>query len=122
MGARQHKNELNKLLNKDTNEKIKREWIVKNIKGLGMKESSHFLRNIGYNNVAILDFHVIDLLVENKITKRLKTSTGKATKTLTPKRYLEIEKKLEQLCKKTNLNQSELDLYLWYMETGKVLK
>ncbi|MBT4540643.1 N-glycosylase/DNA lyase [Candidatus Woesearchaeota archaeon] len=134
--ARQHKNELKKVLDtnnnkfktnnneetKEINEKTKREWIVKNIKGLGMKESSHFLRNIGYNNVAILDFHVIDLLVENKIISRTKTSTGKATKTLSQKKYLEIEKELSKLCKKTKLTQAQLDLYLWYIETGKVLK
>ena len=27
-----------------------RDWIVKNIKGIGYKEASHFLRNIGFNN------------------------------------------------------------------------
>jgi len=120
--ARKHKIELKTLLSKDVDDKVKREWIKNNIKGLGMKESSHFLRNIGYNNLAILDFHVIDLLIENKVIKRPETSTGKETKTLTPKKYIEIENKLEKLCEKTNLNQAELDLYLWYLETGKVLK
>jgi N-glycosylase/DNA lyase len=43
-------------------------------------------------------------------------------KTLTEKRYLEIEQVLEGLGKKVNLNLAELDLYLWYLETGKVLK
>ena len=44
-----------------------RDWLVKNIKGLGYKEASHFLRNIGYKNYAIVDFHILDLLVKYKL-------------------------------------------------------
>ena len=91
-----------------------RDWLVKNIKGLGYKEASHFLRNIGHTNYALVDFHIVDLLVRNKIIKR--------PKTITPKIYLQIENKLQEIADKTNLNQAQLDLYLWYMETSKVLK
>lgn len=45
----------------DLNCKEKREWLAKNVKGLGLKEASHFLRNIGCLDVAIIDFHIIDL-------------------------------------------------------------
>ena len=31
----------------------KREWLVKNVKGIGWKEASHFLRNLSYKNFAI---------------------------------------------------------------------
>lgn len=79
-----------------------------------MKEASHFLRNIGYSNYAIIDFHIIDLLEREGIIKR--------PKTLTPAKYIEIENKLKEIGKKTELTQAELDLYLWYMETGKILK
>ncbi len=108
--ARKQKNELIEALN---NEKP-RDWIIKNIKGLGMKESSHFLRNIGHKDYAIIDFHIIDLLVDEGLVEK--------PKTITPKKYLEIEGVLERLAKKANLFQSELDLYLWYIETGTVLK
>ena len=91
-----------------------RNWIVENIKGLGYKEASHFLRNIGFENYAIIDFHIIDVLVKNKIIKR--------PKTLTKKKYLEIEKILEIIAGETKLSLGELDLYLWYMETNKILK
>ncbi len=91
-----------------------REWLVKNVKGLGWKEASHFLRNVGFNDVAIIDFHIIDILVENNLIKK--------PKTISKKMYLEIEEVLRKLAKKVNLTLSELDLYLWYMETGKVLK
>jgi N-glycosylase/DNA lyase len=91
-----------------------REWIVKNIKGLGYKEASHFLRNIGFEDYAIIDFHIIDLLVDYRLIER--------PKTLTKKKYLEIENLLRETANKTNLTLAELDLYLWYIETGKILK
>lgn len=94
--------------------KALREWIVKNIKGLGYKETSHFLRNIGFDDYAIIDFHIMDLLVKYNIIRR--------PKTITKNKYLEIEKVLEKISQKTNLTLAELDLYLWYMETGKILK
>lgn len=30
-----------------------REWLVENVKGLGMKESSHFIRNIGLSEISL---------------------------------------------------------------------
>jgi|TARA_B100001971_G_C18156987_1_gene519132 N-glycosylase/DNA lyase len=111
--ARKFKDNIKEILNSLKDEE-KREWLVKNIKGLGLKESSHFLRNIGYKDIAIIDFHIIDLLVKNKIIEK--------PKTITPKKYLEIEKILKKIAEKTNTNLGELDLYLWYEETGKVLK
>jgi N-glycosylase/DNA lyase len=103
------------LLGFKTNEK-KREWIVQNIKGLGMKEASHFLRNMGDKNLAIIDFHIVDLLAREGLLEKPKN------KSLTSKRYIEIENILKQLAEKTNTNLGELDLYLWYEETGKILK
>ncbi len=97
---------------KDGNEL--RDWIVKNIKGLGYKEASHFLRNIGYENFAIIDFHIIDVLVDYGLIER--------PKTISKKKYLEIEGLLGKIAKKTGLSQGELDFYLWYSETQKILK
>ena len=111
--ARKYKDNIKEHLNK-SREAETREWLVKNIKGLGYKEASHFLRNIGFKDVSIIDFHIIDLLVDNGIIKRPKTITKRV--------YLDIEKKLKTLAREVNLNLSELDLYLWYIETGKVLK
>ena len=91
-----------------------REWIVKNVKGLGYKESSHFLRNIGFQDYAIIDFHIVDLLVKHDLIEK--------PKTMTKSKYLEIEKILKEIGEKLELNMAQLDLYLWYLETGKVLK
>jgi len=98
----------------DINSQDIRNQLVKNIKGIGMKESSHFLRNIGFKDYAIVDFHIVDVLVDNGLIER--------PKTITSKKYLEIENVLREVTKKTNTSLGELDLYLWYHETGKVLK
>lgn len=112
--ARQHKDKIHDLVLNEKDEKKIREWIAENVRGLGMKESSHFLRNIGYKNCAIIDFHIVDLLVDEKLIEK--------PKTITKKKYLEIENVLEEVCEKAELSQGELDMYLWYIETGKVLK
>jgi len=111
--SRRYKNKLDHII-KNTNHNPLREWIVKNIKGLGFKEASHFLRNIGFDDYAIIDFHIVDLLVKYNIIQR--------PKSLTKKKYLEIEETLRKIAEKTNLTLAKLDLYLWYMETGKILK
>ena len=111
--ARKKINELKNAL-KIYNNKGLREWISKNILGLGYKESSHFLRNIGFKDLAIIDFHIIDLLERYNLTKKPKNMSKKI--------YLEIEAILEKIAHKLELNMAELDLYLWYIETGKILK
>ena len=113
--ARNYKDDISNILKSDKKEDEIREWIVKNIKGLGYKEASHFLRNIGFKNTAIIDFHIVDLLIKRKLLL-------KKPKTMTKRKYLEIEQILKSISEQSNLNLAELDLYLWYLETGKVLK
>ncbi len=84
------------------------------IKGFGYKEASHFLRNIGREDVAIIDRHVYRFLTENRLFPEVKT--------ITPKRYLEAEKVLEKVCRELGITQAELDLYIFYIKTKKVLK
>ena len=112
--SRKYKNNIKEKLLENKKDLEKREWLVKNIKGLGYKEASHFLRNIGYKEFAIIDFHIVDILVENKLITK--------PKTLTKTKYLEIENILKKLGKKVNLNLAELDLYLWFLETKKIYK
>ena len=76
--ARKKFNEIMAIIKEKRNEREIREWLVKNIKGLGYKEASHFLRNIGYKNVAIIDFHILNILQKfNLITNKPKTLTRK---------------------------------------------
>ena len=112
--ARKYKDSLKNVISSFNAEDELREWLVKNIKGIGYKEASHFLRNIGYTNFAIIDFHITDLLARYKLLEK--------PKTLTKKEYFKIENLLREIAEKSNLNLAELDLYLWYMETGKILK
>jgi N-glycosylase/DNA lyase len=104
--------EIEKILKNEDEEKI-REWLVENVKGIGWKEASHFLRNLGFKNFAILDRHVLRILCENGIIKEV-------PKTLSRKKYLGIEKKLQDIAKNLNITPAELDLYLFYLDTKKI--
>jgi N-glycosylase/DNA lyase len=112
--ARKHRNSLRDVIISSNSEGELRGWFVKNVKGLGYKEASHFLRNIGFENLAIIDFHIIDILEKYKAIER--------PKTLTEGKYMEIERVLRRIAGELGMNLAELDLYLWYAETGKVLK
>ncbi|MDD5172072.1 MAG: N-glycosylase/DNA lyase [Candidatus ainarchaeum sp.] len=116
MEAREHHNRLRLVLASAASDAERREWLADNVLGLGYKEASHFLRNTGHSSVAIIDFHIVDVLAEHGVIKKPKN------KSLSRKHYLEIEHILASIAKLAGLTQGELDLYLWYMETGKVLK
>ncbi|NCN99024.1 N-glycosylase [Candidatus Pacearchaeota archaeon CG10_big_fil_rev_8_21_14_0_10_35_219] len=97
------------------NESENRNWLVNNIKGIGMKEASHFLRNTGSQNLAILDRHILRTLEENNIISEM-------PKLLSQKQYLIIEQKFQDLAKQLNMSPARLDLMVWYLKTGKVAK
>lgn len=112
--ARKFIHQLDSILKSSPNEKDLRKWLTRNIKGIGYKEASHFLRNIGFMNLAIIDFHIVNLLLKYGLIDK--------PKTLTRRRYMDIERILSEVAEKTGLRLGELDLYLWYIETGKILK
>jgi N-glycosylase/DNA lyase len=114
INARDYKEKLNEILFSPNDRLTIRNNLVKAIKGLGYKESSHFLRNIGFSDYAIIDFHIVDLLERYNLIEK--------PKTMTKRKYHEIEEVLMSLGEKLGLTLAELDLYLWYLETGKVLK
>lgn len=95
----------------------RRDWLAqeKRIKGLGYKEASHFLRNIGLKGHAILDKHVLRCLVDLKVLKDARPPSTRA-------RYLEIEERLREVARDVKIDFDELDLVLWSMKTGEVLK
>ncbi|MBI5214589.1 MAG: N-glycosylase/DNA lyase [Ignavibacteriae bacterium] len=111
---RQFPNILEQCTNGNTSREL-REWLVKNVKGLGWKEASHFLRNIGHRNLAILDRHILKNLVRVGVLKEV-------PKTLNAKLYLEIEQKFLRFSDEAGISMDELDLTFWSSETGKVLK
>ncbi len=88
----------------------------KGIKGLGYKEASHFLRNIGLSGYAILDKHILNSLREmGVIGKRMRPPATRA-------RYLAIEKKLARFSREIGIDMDHLDLLLWSRKTGEILK
>lgn len=95
----------------------RRDWLAqeKQVKGLGYKEASHFLRNIGIKGHAILDKHVMRCLAEVGVMDSPKPPT-------TRRKYLEVEQELIRFAKDIRINFDELDLVLWSMKTGEILK
>ncbi|PIN86315.1 DNA lyase [Candidatus Woesearchaeota archaeon CG10_big_fil_rev_8_21_14_0_10_44_13] len=92
-----------------------REFLVRNVKGISYKEASHFLRNIGFRGLAILDRHILKNMLRHGAVHKL-------PKTLSRKEYLGLEKELEAFCEEHRINIDELDLVFWSMETGEVFK
>jgi N-glycosylase/DNA lyase len=95
----------------------RRDWLARNpkIKGLGYKEASHFLRNIGFKGYGILDKHIVRCLAELGVIDSSKPPTTRA-------RYLETEARMRNFSGVVGIDFDELDLALWSMKTGKILK
>ena len=87
----------------------------KGIKGIGYKEGSHFLRNIGFKGYAILDIHILRSLHEFGVIDSPKPPTNR-------KRYLEAEVKMKEFAEKIDIDFDDLDFLLWRNKTGEILK
>jgi N-glycosylase/DNA lyase len=113
----QHGFQLRKKLQSFKEPMDRRDWLVKEkgIKGLGYKEASHFLRNVGFKGYGILDKHILQSLAELKIIDDPKPPNTRS-------KYLSTEAKLKKLTKITGVDFDELDLVLWSMKTGEILK
>lgn len=93
-----------------------RERLVKETKGLGMKEATHFLRNIGKNEgLAILDRHILRNLVRYGAVGALPVS-------LTKKQYLAVERRFQRFAVRIGIPLDELDLLFWSYQTGSIFK
>lgn len=95
----------------------RRDWLARErgIKGLGYKESSHFLRNVGLRGYAILDKHILRCLAELGVTESPDPPATRA-------RYLATEERLRRFARDARIDFDELDLVLWSMKTGEILK
>ena len=93
-----------------------RKKMVETIKGIGYKEASHFLRNIGLGrDIAILDRHIL------KNLKRFGV-IGAVPSSISVKSYLSMEKRARSFAKKIGVGLDELDLLFWSRETGEIFK
>lgn len=93
-----------------------RNWLAENVYGFGLKEASHFLRNIGKsdNKVAILDRHILKNLSSLKVINDNKVKNRK--------QYVEIEDAFLNFSEKVNIPVDELDLLFWSSENGEIFK
>jgi N-glycosylase/DNA lyase len=109
--------ELRRLLETFPDAETRREFFAGNraIKGLGYKEASHFLRNIGFSGYAILDKHIVNSLREMRVIPKSLRPSNRAG-------YLAIERKMRQFSTKLGIDMDRLDLLLWSRKTGKILK
>jgi len=93
-----------------------RDWLAENVSGMGMKEASHFLRNIGRgSSLAILDRHILRQLVELGVIPAV-------PRTLTPGRYRKIEAVMRTFASNNGMSMDHLDLLLWHRSTGDLFK
>ncbi|MBI2451518.1 N-glycosylase/DNA lyase [Candidatus Pacearchaeota archaeon] len=93
-----------------------RNWLAENINGYGLKEASHFLRNIGKsdNQIAILDRHILKNLKNLNVIENDKIKNKK--------NYFEIEAKFIEYSKNIGIPIDEIDLLWWSKENGKIFK
>ena len=87
----------------------------KNIKGIGFVQASHFLRNIGFTEYAILDKNIVLSLYQFEIIDSPKPPT-------TRKKYLAVEGKLKEFARELGIGADGLDLLLWSEKTGHIPK
>jgi N-glycosylase/DNA lyase len=106
-----------KLASFDGDMDARRDFFASNpgIKGIGYKEASHYLRNIGYRGYAILDKHILHTLHECGVIDSPRAPTTK-------KNYLTIEESMRKFAEDIKINFDELDLLLWSNKTGEILK
>lgn len=105
----------NKIQEFEGNEEA-REWLVKNVKGMGYKEASHFLRNIGMGkDIAILDRHILKNLKKLGVINDIPDALSKT-------KYFQIERKMKEFARDVHIPVSQLDLLLWAKETGEIFK
>lgn len=95
----------------------RRDFFAKNrrIKGIGYKEASHFLRNVGFSGYAILDKHVLRGLKALGVIEDERPPSSR-------RRYLEIEAKMRDFAESVGIPLDELDFVLWAARTGVILK
>jgi len=113
--ARQVWNNIKQKLSSQNTKEL-RNWLAANVRGYGLKEASHFLRNIGKSNneIAILDRHILKNLEALNIIKDKKIKSKKD--------YLEKEQKYLDFAKQTGIPADELDLLFWSRENGEIFK
>jgi N-glycosylase/DNA lyase len=93
-----------------------RSSLTQQVAGWGLKEASHFLRNIGQgSDICILDRHILRQLVEYGVIAAMPSA-------LPPKVYLETERAMIGFARDEGVPVDALDLTLWFKAKGEVFR
>ena len=86
-----------------TKGEFKRNWLVQNVKGLGMKTATHLLRNLGgADDMVMIDTHILKYL-------KVKEKNWN---------YRELEKRFRKRAKRYGITMAELDTIVWKKYSG----
>ncbi|GMO33654.1 MAG: N-glycosylase/DNA lyase [Termitinemataceae bacterium] len=93
-----------------------RNYLAKIVLGWGLKEASHFLRNIGFGSkLCILDRHILRQLVLYNVIKEV-------PKAITKSIYLETEQKMIAFASEQKIPLDAMDLLFWYKAKNELFK
>lgn len=108
---------LNNLINSFNDPLELREFFAlnKDVKGLGLTQASHFLRNIGIKGYAMLDRNVVRSLYDLGVLESPNPPTTK-------KKHTDAEEKMKEFASKLEIEVEELDMLLWSIKTGHIPK
>ena len=95
-----------RVLRSDRSNHHKRMNLKTMVKGFGMKTTSHFLRNQGATDLAIIDTHILKFLNEDP------------NKSVSEKRYLILEAAFAEIADGMGVSTAMLDAYLWKVASG----
>ena len=113
--AREQFPEIQKWLLEDAAPRDKRNRLANEFVGIGMKEASHFLRNIGYRDLAILDRHILRHLTEHGVYNEIPNISSF-------KKYIVAENAFEEFSLQVGISMDELDLLFWSASAGEIIK
>lgn len=89
-------------------ENEKRNMLIENIRGVGPKQASMIMRNLGlFGDFAVLDTHILDYLYIQGITEKRIISINNIVE------YEKIEKRYCEYAKSIDVDSSILDISIW---------
>ena len=104
VAAKKQFSEIGSIVRSNYDSRAKREQLVNLVKGIGMKTASHFLRNQGVFDLAIIDTHIIKFL-ECDLPKKKSD-------------YIAIENKFIRIAEQLDITVAELDAYIWKVSSN----
>lgn len=98
-----------------SSERERRNRLSDLVLGYGLKEASHAMRNIGFRGVAILDRHLLRLLVRCGVYDEIPSVSTRSA-------YWSVEEAFMRYAEQVGIDMDELDLLFWCAMTGHILK